>query len=471
MTDQQGIAYEDLEIQIDDRPNKDGVNVQETLRRLQFQKNEIYHQVPTEDLEVRRLLSILSEPESTPGEDDYARRDRLIELLVTNKAHMNAFEATLLNKQIDEEESELQEDEEDEEFYTPASQGLIDARRFLVRFSTQNGKKRLEKETQDAIEFDIRYEIKERRSLAQRLRSLALSGSQVASTRPISHVRLSPDDTYAAIGSWDGSVKTISTKNLGIVSPVEQAHAGKVGEVDWNVGGDLLASGGEDGLVKVFSVASGELRPTAALQGHERRIAGTKFHPSGDYVATASFDKTWRLWDIQKQEELLLQEGHGKEVYCIAFQCDGALLCSAGFDCTPMVWDIRSGKCAMSLSGHTKPVYSVDWSPNGYHLATAGGDGTVNIWDVRKSTLAQTILAHDSTVSAVQFDKSNGRFLMSGGYDKNIKVYSSDNWLNVALLEGHVDKILTLDVAAGGDMIMSGGWDRSVKLWTQDDLV
>lgn len=468
MADQGGIGYEDLEIQIDDRPNKDGVNVQETLRRLHFQTDERYHQVPTEDLEVRRLLRLLQEPESTPGEDEYARRGRLIELLVSNKTYMERFEAALLDKQSVAEESEIYEDEEDEEFYTPASQDLIKARKFLVRFSIHNARKRLEKETQSAISFEMKREIKERRCLAQRLKSLALAGSQVAATRPISHVKLSPDNCYAAIGSWDGSLKTISTKNLQILSVVEQAHTGKVGEVDWNATGDLLATGGEGGLLKLFSAVAGDLRPMTVFEGHERRVAGTKFHPSGKYVASGSFDKTWRLWDIQTQQELLLQEGHSREVYCIAFHCDGALLCSGGFDCTPVVWDIRSGKSAMSLAGHTKPVYSVDWSPNGYHLATAGGDGTINIWDVRKSAQAQTILAHDSTISVVRFDKLSGKFLMSGSYDKDIKVYSCDNWVNVAVLKGHVDKILSLDIALDGSMIVSGGWDRSVKLWTEN---
>ncbi|QLQ78633.1 hypothetical protein HG537_0A08810 [Torulaspora globosa] len=464
MTDQGGIGYEELQIQIDDKPNRQGVNVQETLRRLHFQSDEKYHQVPTEDIEVRRLLGLLGEAECRTGEDEHARRGRLIELLVSNKSYMETFEDLMLKRPSVAEGNEI---EEDEEFYTPASRQLIEARKFLVGFSVCNARKRLQRETQSAIEFDMKREIKERRSQAQRLKSLALAGSQVAAARPVSHVRLSPDDRYAAISSWDGSVKTVSTKCLEVVSVVERAHCGKAGEVDWNATGDLLATGGEDGLLKLFSAAAGNLRPTIVLEGHERRIAGTKFHPSGKYVATGSFDKTWRLWDIQTRQELLLQEGHSREVYCIAFHCDGGLLCSGGFDCTPVVWDVRSGKSVMSLAGHIKPVYSVDWSPNGYHLATAGGDGVVNIWDVRKTAQAQTILAHDSTVSVVRFDKLSGKFLMSGSYDKDIKVYSSDNWVNVAVLKGHVDKILSLDIALNGNMIVSGGWDRSVKLWTE----
>lgn len=68
--------------------------------------------------------------------------------------------------------------------------------------------------------------------------------------------------------------------------------------------------------------------PIGTLRGHEGRIARVAFHPSGDYVASASFDTSWRLWDIGTQKELLLQEGHSKEVYSVEFQDDGALVAS-----------------------------------------------------------------------------------------------------------------------------------------------
>ena len=72
--------------------------------------------------------------------------------------------------------------------------------------------------------------------------------------------------------------------------------------------------------------------PLAALKGHQERVCRVAFHPSGDYIASASFDTSWRLWDVNMQKELLLQEGHSKEVYSVEFQDDGALLAS-GFVC------------------------------------------------------------------------------------------------------------------------------------------
>jgi U4/U6 small nuclear ribonucleoprotein PRP4 len=65
------------------------------------------------------------------------------------------------------------------------------------------------------------------------------------------------------------------------------------------------------------------------MKGHQDRICRVAFHPSGNYVASASFDTTWRLWDINTSKEILLQEGHSREVYAVEFQDDGALAASA----------------------------------------------------------------------------------------------------------------------------------------------
>lgn len=122
--------------------------------------------------------------------------------------------------------------------------------------------------------------------------------------------------------------------------------------------------------------------PLATLKGHEDRVCRVAFHPSGDYVASASFDTSWRLWDVATAKELLLQEGHSKEVYSVEFQEDGALVASGlvafsfpyrtsnhsrrrGLDAIGRVWDLRTGRTAMVLDGHVQAIYGIDFSPNG----------------------------------------------------------------------------------------------------------
>lgn len=68
--------------------------------------------------------------------------------------------------------------------------------------------------------------------------------------------------------------------------------------------------------------------PLAVLQGHKARVVRVCFHPTGNYVVSASFDGTWRLWDVNTCTELLLQSGHSKEVFAVACQVDGSLVAS-----------------------------------------------------------------------------------------------------------------------------------------------
>jgi len=90
------------------------------------------------------------------------------------------------------------------------------------------------------------------------------------------------------------------------------------------------------------------------LSGHESRVCRVNFHPSGRYLGSASYDGTWRLWDVERGDELLLQEGHSKEVYAIAFQQDGALVASG---CVPLSLPLCPSRRSKRLSSSLVTIY------------------------------------------------------------------------------------------------------------------
>ena len=125
------------------------------------------------------------------------------------------------------------------------------------------------------------------------------------------------------------------------------------------------------------------------------------------FLATAVWDNSWRLWDLEQLTEVLHQEGHSKEVYCVSFQQDGALAVSGGLDSFGRVWDLRTGQCIMFLEGHLKGVTGADWSPDGYHIVTCSQDNSCKVWDLRKRNIEYTIPAHTNLVSNVRSVISN----------------------------------------------------------------
>lgn len=65
--------------------------------------------------------------------------------------------------------------------------------------------------------------------------------------------------------------------------------------------------------------------PKADVPGHNHRVSRIAYHPSGRFLGTCCYDSSWRLWDLEQEEEVLHQEGHSKAVHCMSFQVDGSL--------------------------------------------------------------------------------------------------------------------------------------------------
>lgn len=132
-----------------------------------------------------------------------------------------------------------------------------------------------------------------------------------------------------------------------------KGHTERVTDVMFSPVNECLATASADRTARLWS-AEGSLLKT--FEGHLDRLARIAFHPSGKYLGTTSFDKTWRLWDVETGVELLLQEGHSRSVYGIAFHHDGSLVSSCGLDALARVWDLRTGRSVLALEGHVKPV-------------------------------------------------------------------------------------------------------------------
>jgi WD40 repeat protein len=103
--------------------------------------------------------------------------------------------------------------------------------------------------------------------------------------------------------------------------------------------------------------------------------------PDGTWLATASRDRTARIWDAATGQQRATLTGHTSSVIAVAIAPDGTWLATASRDRTARIWDIRTGRQRATLTGHTSWVQAVAIAPDGTWLATVGGDGTARIWD------------------------------------------------------------------------------------------
>lgn len=437
----------------------------------------------------------MDEPITLFGEGPGDRRDRLRELL-TQRTELEADENGEGDIQMqDGEQGDGVQGEQDEEFYTEGIPELLEARKAIARYSLPRAKDRIANQKLEHT-IPVRTHIKHRKAVKERLAKFDLVGTQIAGDRPVSLVRFSPNGEIIAAGNWSGGVKLLSVPNLEEEKTL-RGHTDRVGGISWYPKSTLpgttvsqeavnIATGGGEGNIYLWNLVQDT--PLSTLSGHTGRVCRVEFHPSGQYLASASFDTTWRLWDVNTTTELLLQEGHSREVYALSFNTDGSLLASAGLDSIGRVWDLRTGRTVMILDGHIRDIYALDWSYDGHRVLSGSSDGWVKCWDVRMVKTSGAIGANKGGVTDLRWfkgedcilppgrdekgdlkPKKSGTFFISGGFDKNVKIFSADDWALVQTLSGHSGNVLGVDASRDGKWIASSGHDRTVKLWGCDD--
>ncbi|MEG4228268.1 AAA-like domain-containing protein [Microcoleus sp. N9_B2] len=238
-------------------------------------------------------------------------------------------------------------------------------------------------------------------------------------------------------------------------------HKAAVLGVDISPDSEFIASASVDKTIKLWRRDGREI---ATLKGHQAIVRAVKFSPDGQFIASASDDGTVKLW--QRNGTLLKTfQGHTAGIWTVAFNPDGQTIASASMDKTVRLWN-SDGKLLRTLQGHTAGVPSVAFSPDGKTVATASGDKTVKLWN-SDGKLLRTLRGHTSVVSAVAFSL-DGQIVATGSGDKTVKLWNKDGTL-LRTLEGYSAVVSAVVFSPDGKMIATASRDGTVKLWNVDD--
>jgi WD40 repeat protein len=191
--------------------------------------------------------------------------------------------------------------------------------------------------------------------------------------------------------------------------------------------------------------------------------------PNGGTVASASDDRTIRLWDVETGKVIAKWTGHTGAVWSMRWSVDGEYVVSGSSDGTARVWNVESGKTVLSLikTGH-KEVYAVIYSPDTLKIATGGSDqDAVKIWDAKTGGLLSTF-AHNTPVWSLAWT-SDQRKLLSGSADGLIRIFDTATLICITSLKGHKGGVSTISLFRSDRLLASASWDKTARLWNLDN--
>ncbi len=140
-----------------------------------------------------------------------------------------------------------------------------------------------------------------------------------------------------------------------------------------------IVTGSDDNTLCIWEPEKSE-KPIARLTGHQGVVNQVCFSPDGRIIASASFDKSIKIWEASTGKFLGTLRGHVGAVYRVAWSGDSRMLASASKDSTAKVWNVINQRIEEDLPGHFDEVYAVDWAPDGQRVATGGKDRVLKIW-------------------------------------------------------------------------------------------
>jgi WD40 repeat protein/DNA-binding SARP family transcriptional activator len=236
------------------------------------------------------------------------------------------------------------------------------------------------------------------------------------------------------------------------------------------------------------------LRVQHTLFGHGGPVYDIAFSPDGTCLATASADRTARVWDSASGQEVFTTSGHRSLVRSVAFsppegvagRC-GALLATASEDGTVKVWSLApspapstksfqdtlragvSGEELLTLSDPAGPVLSVVFDPDGTRLATASQDGTVRVWRAATGQELLALSGHMGPVQGIAFSP-DGMRLATGGEDGAVKVWSLSSTEDLSgaellALSGHAGPVYAVAFSLDGTRLATAGADGTARVW------
>lgn len=277
-------------------------------------------------------------------------------------------------------------------------------------------------------------------------------------------------------------IPVASENSLPLDVEIYEGHEDLLNSLDATEDGLWLATCSKDNsaILWRFDLESAKFFRYAQFVGHSASVTAVALPnvmPRGwpEFIITASNDLTVKRWKVPKPAdgisdlETIRQSEytfhvHSKDINALSMAPNDSLFATASYDKTCKLWDVETGESKATLAGHKRGLWDVSFCQYDKLLATSSGDKTIKIWNLDTFSCVKTLEGHTNAVQRCAF-MNKQKQLVSSGADGLIKIWDCSTGECLKTLDGHGNRIWAMNVRDDGDLIISADADGVFQFW------
>ncbi|XP_032218191.2 periodic tryptophan protein 2 homolog isoform X3 [Nematostella vectensis] len=218
----------------------------------------------------------------------------------------------------------------------------------------------------------------------------------------------------------------------------QQGHYYDMNVLAYSPDGNYIATGGDDGKVKLWNTMTGFCFVT--FHEHSASVTAVTFSPNGQVVLSASLDGTVRAFDLNRYRNFrTFASPRPAQFSTLALDSSGEVVAAGSRDTFEIfVWSIQTGRLLEVLAGHEAPVSSLAFSPSHPVLISGAWDKTVRLWNVFESKVSRETLNLTSDVVSIAV-RPDGREVAISSLDGALTFWDLEAAVQVKSVDGRRD--------------------------------
>lgn len=327
----------------------------------------------------------------------------------------------------------------------------------------------------DQTLFEIDTTLIEKDELIQVNKIIAGNHGTIADMRFVG-----PNLNLIALATNSPGLRIIDPKSTPLEVEIYEGHTDLLNAVDVSIDGQWIVTGSKDNEARLwkYNQDSEKFENYAIFKGHVGSVsvvALSRTETVPKFLITGSSDLTIKKWKIPSSKQWTgevhivkaseyTRRAHEKDINSLDISPNDEFFATASYDKTGKVWDLDTGETIGILKGHKRGLWDIKFSVNDKVLVTGSGDKTIKLWSLQDFLCLKTFEGHTNSVQRVEF-MNDGKQVISSGADGLIKIWENASGECIKTLDNHANRIWALIVKDNGDEFVSADADGVFNFW------